>query len=72
MDRFSIVQGHYVFYANNHTGQGSKFYKRLSKISRYFKPSDSAWNLDRGENYSARYVYNGLAAKYGYPEYSED
>lgn len=72
MDRFSIVQGHYVFCANNHTGQGCALYKRMCRIARYYKPSDSAWDLDREENYGARYVYNGLAAKFGYPSYSED
>ena len=39
MDRYSIVLGHYVYYALHHTGMGSREYERLSGICDYFTPS---------------------------------
>lgn len=38
-NRFDIVEAHYAFNMDYHEGQYSKSYKRLSKISKYFKPS---------------------------------
>jgi hypothetical protein len=59
-DRFDIVAAHYAFYADWHQGQNSTFYSRLSRIGRYYSPSDSARHL-RGEEYeNARQIYANL------------
>ena len=38
-DRLDIVEAYYVFFVNYHEGQNSDKYRRLSKISTYYKPS---------------------------------
>jgi hypothetical protein len=64
MNRFDIVIGHYAFYTMNHTGQGSEFYRRLSKILTYFTPGCASLDLGSEENEQAREVYNALARKH--------
>ena len=36
-DKFDIVEAHLVFYSHYHEGVRSRKYKRMSKISSYFK-----------------------------------
>jgi hypothetical protein len=45
IDRFSYCSGTYLFWAENHSGQTSKGYKILSKISGQYQPScgDRGW-----------------------------
>jgi hypothetical protein len=38
-DRFDIVEGWYLALCHCHGGQWSREYARLSRMSRYFKPS---------------------------------
>jgi hypothetical protein len=42
-DRFDIIEAHYSFYVDYHSGQGSEFYERQCKIRDYYKPSIN-WN----------------------------
>lgn len=36
-DKFDIVSAYYLYFSLCHTGQWSKEYSRMSKISRYYK-----------------------------------
>tara|TARA_Y100000310_G_scaffold130925_1_gene130067 strand:+ start:353 stop:577 length:225 start_codon:yes stop_codon:yes gene_type:complete len=38
-DRFDIVAAHYWYCVENHEGQNTFLYERLSKISGYYNPS---------------------------------
>lgn len=38
-DRFDIVEAHYWYCIDYHSGQGSPLYARLCRIGRYFAPS---------------------------------
>ena len=65
MNRFDVVLGHFVFYVLHHQGQGSEFYKRLSRINGYFKPgaafSEARFFDASNEEYEkARGVYKAL------------
>jgi hypothetical protein len=54
MDRHSIIEGLYWYYANHHEGQGSASYIKLSFYSSMFKPG----RMDRGPmSEDARDVY---------------
>ena len=37
-DRFDVVEAHYAFCSDWHSGQFSDLYQRLCRIQRYFKP----------------------------------
>ena len=73
MTRFDIVLGHYVFSSQNHAGQGSALYERLSRITGYFNPgaafSESRFfDLKEKDYEEAREVYRALCAKHGVPD----
>ena len=60
-DRFDIAEAYYLFFCHYHEGQASDKYRRLSRMSRYFRPSPllSIENLtDNG-----REIYEGLVQK---------
>lgn len=38
-DRFDIVEAYYQYYSDYYSGQTSKEYEKLCRISKYFKPS---------------------------------
>lgn len=38
-NRYDICEAYYFFLSDTHTGQFSTKYKRLSKLTKYFKPS---------------------------------
>lgn len=40
-DRFDIVEAHYAFSCDYHSGMFSDLYKRSCRISKYFTPSMS-------------------------------
>ena len=72
MNRFDIVLGHFVFYSQHHGGQGSEFYERRSRVTRYFQPgaafSESRFfNTSVTEYEDARAVYQALCQKHGFP-----
>ena len=58
-DRFDIAEAYYLFFAHYHEGQASKKYRRLSKITRYFKPRPSLSVETLTEN--GRDIYEELA-----------
>lgn len=63
IDRFDIVEGHYWFYCDWHGGQGTKEYKRLCKLTTYFKPGILQHHVSTEESLQ---VYITLMKKYGY------
>lgn len=61
-NKFDIVEAHYTFYSDYHSGQFSKGYEKLSRISRYFTPS----RLFKGYaslSENSKEIYNNLVAK---------
>jgi hypothetical protein len=60
-DRFDIAEAYYVFFMDHHEGQGSDKYRRLSKMSKYFKPRPNLKYETLEEN--AKMIYDLLAAK---------
>ena len=70
MDRFSVVEGHYLYCVLHHDGQFSPLYARLCRIGRYFTPGP-CWSESRiledtsGEHCATQAVYWALVAKGG-------
>ena len=60
-DRFDVAEAYYLFFAHFHEGQASDKYRRLSKITRYFKPRPSLSVETLTEN--GREIYEELARK---------
>lgn len=60
-DRFDVCEAYYLFFANYHEGQGSDKYRRLSKMTFYFKPSQLL-SVER-LNENSRAIYNNLVKK---------
>ena len=64
VDRFAIIEGHFWYCIDFHSGQSSRLYARYCKISKYFKPG----LMDMGpSSHEAMYVYNELVRK-NHPE----
>ena len=59
-DRFDIVEAHYLFCADYHSGQASDLYAKLCRISRWFRPRPSLSYETLSENGQA--IYDNLAA----------
>jgi hypothetical protein len=58
-DRFDIVSAHYAYYCDYHSGQWSKGYERLCRISEHFNPGPLFKGYDSlSENGQA--IYNQL------------
>ncbi len=60
-DRFDIAEAYFLFFCFYHEGGGSRKYRRLSKMSRYFRPSPTLTVETLTEN--GREIYEELAAK---------
>jgi hypothetical protein len=60
-DRFDVAEAYYLFFAHYHEGQASDKYRRLSRMSRYFKPRPSLSVETLTEN--GREIYEALAAR---------
>ena len=63
-DRWDIVDAHYWYCVNYHSGQWSREYQRLSRISQYYKPSILAKG-PATEN--AQAIYDALCTPLGNP-----
>lgn len=63
-DRFDIVEAHYAFYSDWHSGQFSDFYARLSRISDYFSPG-AMFNGYDSLSENGKIIYDDLIQKYG-------
>ena len=62
-DSFDICEAWYLWLSFNHGGQGSREYQRLSKMTRYFRPSPFI-SYDRlSEN--GKEIYDGITARAG-------
>jgi hypothetical protein len=60
-DRFDVVQAYYLFFCHYHEGQASDKYRRLSRMTRYFKPSPLLSVETLTEN--GRDIYEALVQK---------
>ena len=59
-DRFDIVEAHYWFCADYHTGQACPLYARLGRIQGYYRPSP----LQHGPaGPNAQAIYDALCMK---------
>jgi hypothetical protein len=61
-NRFDIVMAYYAYFTEYHRGQGSREYRRLSKLLGYFKPSFNLSSDTLEDN--AREIFDNLVAKY--------
>jgi len=60
-DRFDICEAYYLAFCDCHGGKSSREYARLSRMSRYFRPSPML-TVDRlSEN--GREIYDAVCAK---------
>lgn len=62
-DRWDIIEAHYAFYTDWHSGQSSREYRRLCRIRQYWRPG-KFWQgyaalTDNGEQ-----IYDDLCAKH--------
>ena len=62
-NRFDIVEAHYAFYEEHHSGQSSDFYRRLCHIETYFKPG-AAWKGFRSLSSNGAAIYFDLCNKH--------
>ena len=64
-NRFDICSAYYWFFTNYHEGQWSKEYKRLCKLTIYFKMGP-LHNSIEDENMNTQDIYNSLVIRSGY------
>lgn len=60
-DRFDIAEAYYLFLAHYHEGQASEKYRRLSRMTNYFKPSPLLSVEKLSEN--GREIYEALVER---------
>ena len=66
-DRFDIVEAHYAFCIDWHSGQWSDLYARQCRISEYFNPSPMFRGYDSlSEN--GQEIYDKLKETHGFEE----
>lgn len=58
-NRFDIVEAYYIYLVQYHEGQWSDTYRRLCRMSKYFKPSPMLCNEEDLEE-NSRKIYNNL------------
>ncbi len=63
-DRFDICEAYYIAYSENHGGQSSREYARLSSMARYFMPRRSLSYDTLSDN--ARAIYDDLCERNGW------
>ncbi len=61
MNRWAIIDGWYWYLTETYGGQWSKEYKRLCKMTRYYKPSDHATGPSDEDSQE---VYDRLMARF--------
>lgn len=59
MNRWHILDTYYWWLADHHSGQGSREYRRLSRLSRYYQPGPLAKGPEDQD------AYNALCARAG-------
>lgn len=64
-DRFDIVEAHWCYCVEWHSGMWSPEYRRLSGIGRYFKPRPNLSSDTLEEN--AKEIYEALVRRYTGP-----
>ena len=62
-DRFDIVEAHYAFACDYHSGQSSGLYARLCRISKYFTPSP-LWRGYESLSENGKEIYSQLVDKW--------
>ena len=70
---FDRALGEFVFYSQNHSGQGSEFYRKLSQLTQHFDPgaafSETKFFDTSIPDYDgAREVYSELCQEHGIPD----
>lgn len=60
-DRFDIAEAHYLYYSHFHSGQWSDEYRRLCKMSEYFRPRPNLSIETLTEN--GQEIYDFLVAR---------
>jgi hypothetical protein len=63
-DSLDIAQAHYLWCSENHGGQGSEAYERLSRIGRFFKPGP-CWKGWESLSPNARNIYRQICIRDG-------
>lgn len=58
-DRFDIAEAYYLWLSHNHSGQNSREYARLSRMTQYFSPSPLLTVETLSDN--GRAIYDKLA-----------
>ena len=61
-DRFDIAEAYYLALSHCHAGQFSQTYKRLSKMTRYFKPRQNLSVETLNDN--ARAIYEQTCQRF--------
>jgi hypothetical protein len=69
-DHFDILEAHFAFYSDYHSGQWSQFYRRLCHILNVikFKPGPS-FNGYRSLSENGKAIYDQLCEKHGETNY---
>ena len=62
-NKFDIIEAHYAFYTDYHSGQWSDFYTRQCKIRKYFTPSIS-WEGYESLTDNGKDIYDQLVVKH--------
>ena len=57
-NRFDICEAYYLFFSDYHSGMFSEFYRRLSTMGEYFKPSPLLCYENMTEN--GQMIYDNL------------
>ena len=60
-NRFDICEAYYLFFCDYHSGMHSEFYRRLSAMDAYFKPSPLLCYENMDEN--GQMIYDNLVDK---------
>lgn len=60
-NRFDVCEAYYLYLSQNHPGQWSIEYMRLSNLLRYFKPAPSLNYFSLTDN--GKMIYNLLESK---------
>ena len=58
-DRYDIVEAHYAFACDYHSGQSSDLYAKLCRISRYYSPG-RAWKGYDSLSENGKAIYDNM------------
>lgn len=67
-NRFDVVEAHYAFYCDWHSGQSDTFYQRLCRMESYFKPG-LMFNGYQNLSENGMLIYQNLMDQYQKPHH---